>query len=601
MRRRFGSDEQWSTELVDRLPARWQRRLLGRWRGERNGDASNEAPAELRRDSNLSLLAIIERLDTVRLPLDATDEDVCERADEMARNCDQLAAVFHDLRTLRASMENLVRANGIEPWQGEADRIERKGDACAMPDVREQTDRAAVARMVDPLWWRRALRKLHAKAVEGAAIDLGYVHASKDIYVSDESLQRRTQQRARNQAMLEGTVARNEDGQEFTLAELAAKGTANRAIRRAELMTRIAGFERIARDLGHAGEFVTVTCPSRMHKFKRVGGRTVPNRKYDGTTPREAQSYLATVWARTRAYWKRKGLTVYGFRIAEPNHDGTPHWHLLVFCEPGRVGMVRHGLREQALADSGNEAGAQEHRCKFVSIDWNKGSAAGYIAKYVAKNIDGYRVERDLYGNDAMETSARVEAWAATWGIRQFQQVGGPPVGVWRELRRVPDVPAGAPEFLQDAHRAVNKTAAAEGEQKSVSWAAYCNAQGGIAACRKDLRIRLTLIEAGGVGRYGESLPPRPAGVECVNVETYRDGIVPDRRRAVHWFLESVRHAWEILSARRAHAARAARGAWTRVNNCTRSLSRESAAIAHGENLDEWISQYDKASGWAPA
>jgi hypothetical protein len=36
------------------------------------------------------------------------------------------------------------------------------------------------------------------------------------------------------------------------------------------------------------------------------------------------------------------------------------------------------------------------------------------------KNIDGYRLDADLFGNDAVTASHQVEPWAATWRMRQF-------------------------------------------------------------------------------------------------------------------------------------------------------------------------------------
>ncbi len=588
--RRLSTDEEWSAERVAALPPRWRARIIDQYDARR----ASSAP-DARRESNLFLLSLTDQLNAVRMPLGADDGVICDRAAQLAGECGAIGEVFqHDTREARAAMERIVRTHQCEPPI--AERVdERTGEIKGVRDV------PAVKRMTDPMWWRRALRNMHARHVEAAAIALGYVNVARDMYVSDESLARRTQQRNRNQAMLEQTVARNEEGDEFTLAELAARGVANKAIRRAELMTRIAGFEQIARELGHIGLFFTITCPSRMHKWRKAGGKARENPLYDGTKPNEAQKYLATMFARLRAKLARVGVQWYGFRIAEPNHDGTPHWHVLVFFAPAWRGDERRAalprvcalVRRYALQDSPGERGAKQHRADFEPIDWSRGSAAGYIAKYVAKNIDGYKVGDDLYGNPALESSARVEAWASTWRIRQFQQVGGPPVTVWRELRRVDEIPEGAPAILERAHAAANKVESGDGQIKPASWADFIKANGGIGTPRNDRPIQLAKDWDSREGRYGEAVGEVVRGVSACGWVTYRDGIVPNRKKLVTVFVDSVRHAWEIVSRRVAGGLKGVRAgvarAWTRVNNCT---PRGDAA---DDDIADWISDYERA------
>ena len=601
--------QNWIERQVCDLPPRWQKKLVNRWHAETPGgkhyrDERGHHPEYF---ANTNLRVWASRLSDSPLPLDASDMEICNAADNLAKRCLQLASELNNqvkgnialptghiageyslikqpgevttfgvpadkkIETLRREMNRLAQSQQIEPpeaWDEEKQRGMKDGPA--------------VARMADPLWWRRMLRRVHAKLVEGAAIDLGYVNRARDCYVSNESVYRRAQQNERIAATLEETVLVNELGQEFKLAELAAKGPANKAIRRAELMTRISGFERIAQDMGHAGLFFTMTCPSRMHKWATVKGadnRVFENKRYDGTLPGQAQKYLATVWSRIRAKLARQGISLYGFRIAEPNHDGTPHWHLLVFAPPEQLADLQVTVWKYALQDSPNEPGASNHRVDFKPIDAGKGTAAGYIAKYVAKNIDGFKLDTDLYGNDGVTASHRVEAWAATWRIRQFQQVGGAPVGPWRELRRVKSLPSGAPQHLIDAHHAVNKITNMEaGTVKPVSWAHYTNAQGGV-YCGRKARIKISKTQPEGMNRYGEKAAQRPIGIETVSVEHYVPAHMAhmggQATRFVHWIVESKRHVWQIASRGANPNSPAASRPWTCVNNCTNKLKDE--------------------------
>lgn len=202
-------------------------------------------------------------------------------------------------------------------------------------------------------------------------------------------------------------------------------------------MVRARGFEDMAKELGHEATFLTITCPSKYHRSYSKSGDVNP--KWEGYTPLDGQDYLNKLWQLIRSKLNRLGVRFYGFRVAEPQHDGTPHWHLLLFVEKHHYDEMVSIMRNYAMREDSEEQGASEHRFTEVKIDPKKGSATGYIAKYISKNIDGSDLDSGIYGEDPLDAAARVDAWAACWGIRQFQQLGGCSVTVWRELRRLKD------------------------------------------------------------------------------------------------------------------------------------------------------------------
>jgi Bacteriophage replication gene A protein (GPA) len=379
-----------------------------------------------------------------------------------------------------------------------------EGYAVPLPDCEHDE---LVARVCCETWWLRNLRGAHAKAREAAAIEAGIVHAKKNVYVSDDTLERRGQQLKRNASLLAGVTLENEAGERMRLSEIAATGMANADNRRAELMTRITGFEELANKYGHKAEFITLTCPSRMHAFLKTGKA---NPKYDGTKPNEAQQYLVRCWARARANLAKQGVKFYGLRVVEPHHDATPHWHMILFYD-GRAGMqkqLKHYITREFVKDSRQEIFNDiTPRVKFVSIVPSKGTAAGYIIKYIAKNLGGIEGEKsDEAGKESTSLAGRVEAWAATWRIRQFQQVGGHSVTVWRELRRV--VVDNVPKQLLTAWQAAQRT----GDIKA-SFAKYIEAMGGLNVPPKRGWVRLDDDFIYTKGRYGMTILHKVRGV----------------------------------------------------------------------------------------
>lgn len=461
-------DRPFLERIVRRVPDRFRDNLRRQY--GRILESQGPGWVERHREANLMIGRVAGLLEG-RAGLTADDEEIRARARAWADRC-RAATVGRPPERAR-------------PW------VERRARAAGVPAPDGDHDAAAVARARDDQWWRRQLRRTTGRNVEAVGRELGMVHKRREPYVSDETVSRRRQQRARNRALLEEVLAVNEAGQEYTLAELADLSVSNPALRRGELMVRIRGTEEMAEAAGHVAGFFTLTTPSRFHAHHASGAR---NEKWDGSTPREAHHYLTRLWARVRAHWKREALEPYGLRVAEPHHDGTPHWHLLLFMPQRQAARVREILEDHALREAPDEPGARRHRLKTEWIDPEQGSATGYVAKYVAKAIDGHALDSDLFGNDAREAAARIDAWAATWGIRQFQFMGTPPVGLWRELRRLDGAPAGP---LGDAFAAAD----------AGNWRRFAE----VVAGAPGLAVAK---EAGGLNRYGEDRGPVPVGVQ---------------------------------------------------------------------------------------
>jgi hypothetical protein len=335
-------------------------------------------------------------------------------------------------------------------------------------------------RYADNRWWLRKFRKLITQANEKAAIQLNFVNSKRQIYASNITTKNRIAQRLRNDELLSSSFIINEQGQRYSLKEISDLNVSNPKIRKDELICRARGFENLAKDLGHEALFITLTCPSKYHRAFSKSGSANP--KWQGLMPDEANEYLNHQWQKARAEINRQDITPYGFRVVEPQHDGTPHWHMLFFIEGEKLQALQDIIRHYALEIDGDEKGAAENRCDFKKIDPTKGSATGYILKYIVKNIDGEGIDKDKFGNDSILAAQRIDAWASCWRIRQFQPIGGPSVTAWRELRRL------RTKFIDKKDALLEQARFAADNS---DWQGYTLAMGGIHTKQKDRPIQL--------------------------------------------------------------------------------------------------------------
>ncbi|ELI7919185.1 replication endonuclease [Yersinia enterocolitica] len=419
---------------------------------------------------------------------------------------------------------------------------------------------ASLSRLVNPEWWERRLKAQRTRWREALLIAVGNV--SRDVsassYASKQAIRDVLARRQANLEYLKRCQLENiKTGERIDLIDKVMASISNPEIRRMELMSTIAGTEKYAATQKHVGMFLTITTPSKYHATRVFGkGESKKvhfNHKWDDEaySPKDGQRYLCAIWAKMRTAFKDNKLAVYGIRVVEPHHDGTPHWHMMLFCERSQRRQIIDIMRDYALREDADERGAAENRfeCKHLK----KGGAAGYIAKYIAKNIDGYALEGqrdDETGELLSQSAAAVTAWAATWRIPQFRPLGIPSMGAYRECRRI---------------RSTNLTKAFDQKVEAVRHAAdkgnfsgYIVAQGGTNLSRTEQTVRVARHIADELNAYDEEVK-KVIGIYAPHLGTSRIY----KTRTIRWRIVSQTVDAEPLTLKSASGA-----PWSPVNNC---------------------------------
>ena len=417
---------------------------------------------------------------------------------------------------------------------------------------------STLIRLTCEKWWFKQMRDIQKRMVEHIAIACGEVRANAASYISNQSFQEWQLQQRKNHDYLRAMIIENIDNPEeqVELFDMFLKSSSNPALRRNEMMVRLRGLEEWAEENNNEALFLTLTAPSSFHAGNG-------NKKWSGVNPRDTQNYLNKVWQQFRALLSKRNIKFYGMRVAEPHKDGTPHWHALAYVPAEHKEEVIRLFKQKALELDGNEKGAAEHRCKVEECDKTKGSATAYIAKYIAKNIDGFALAGEVSDEDPTlslhDNALRVRAWASRWGIRQFQFYGGASISVWRELRRL--ISGQADDEI------INKAQAAAGIAND--YAAYMDIQGGALAKRTDQPIKLD-YETKPANKYGEQ---RKAIIGLANRFSLKQVISRTKKWQIKKRPQDFAQRTESMVERSSTANNSARSApWTCVSNCNRSI-----------------------------
>ena len=115
-------------------------------------------------------------------------------------------------------------------------------------------------------------------------------------------------------------------------------GVSNPVHRKAEMMATMKGWNFWPEARGDKAVFLTVTCPSKYHATTE-NGHPIPNG--DRATMRDSSDYTVNTFCGGPQKLNRQPALSMASHAVEPHHDGTVHWHMMVFAHPEEIRQHR--------------------------------------------------------------------------------------------------------------------------------------------------------------------------------------------------------------------------------------------------------------------
>ncbi|ELR2470909.1 replication endonuclease [Salmonella enterica] len=421
----------------------------------------------------------------------------------------------------------------------------------------------AISRMISVRFWSRHFRTFTRRWREHLYIAVGDVRRQRSVICSPQWVQHWLASRKRGREIMAETDLEDEEtGETLPLLSAVDASVSNNEKRRAEMLTRVKGLEELAaldhmsQDSDYVALFFTWTAPQQYHAWLETGLR---NRKWNGASPRETQRYFTRTFKNFSTALTRRDIHIFGMHVTESHHDGTPHWHGILFVRREQEATLRDVFEGYANAEncSAHRPGKPPEQSQLMikPVDKRMGSLTAYITKHICRNLEGCAPGgRDKEtGRPWTELARHSAAWASLWGIKQFQFTGGPPVSVWRELRKLSDqkqADSVSPVFGELHH------AAGAGD-----WAEYTRLQGGLPAARKKLTMRTW---------YQAASEPDECGQYTAIIKgVYLPGTgkAPVATRTRKWKVKTPRQ--NVKPGFMKNRRKPALTPWTRINNCT--------------------------------